>query len=377
MYKLLLVCVAVVMVGMLMFLFLHQRRYVHFNEFNEPHTEWTRIFPTPPPPTPYMPTNTNEAVEPKEYYNEVYEEVIEVVTLPILFPNMPYSANPQTLELLLNGERRTLPVLYVYGYNYISLEKMFYLLGVYYLDIDMEMDKHDFESGYYNEGNDYFRICEISQLLDIRLNWIESRQTLIMDTSLVLNTDEPIFTSEPLPEEIIQLIMGSSFHDNTPFPTSHLAYLTITHANFYGQSQIGHLIIAASIADEVLDIFREIYEARFPIERMRLIDFYDASDYYSMADNNSVGFNFRYIAGTRTISRHGLGMAIDINPIQNPYQRGDTIWPIAGTPYLDRTNVRPGMIIHGDVVHQAFVSRGWIWGGSWRSPLDFHHFERH
>jgi len=198
-----------------------------------------------------------------------------------------------------------------------------------------------------------------------------------MDSSLLLNTGEPIFTSEPLPEEIIQLIMGSSFHDNTPFPTSHLAYLTITHVNFYGQSQIGHLIIAASIADEVLDIFKEIYEARFPIERMRLIDFYDATDYYSMADNNSVGFNFRYIAGTRTISRHGLGMAIDINPIQNPYQRGDTVWPVAGIPYLDRTNVRPGMIIHGDVVHQAFISRGWIWGGSWRSPLDFHHFERH
>jgi len=365
MYKLLLICVAaaVAMVGMLMLLL---QRQEHFENFEAVHIQQISILPTPPPSIPYMPIE-----EPEEYYNEAYEEVIEIVTLPPQFPSMPYSAIPHTLDLLFNGYRITLPVQYIYGYNYVNLEKMFHLSGIF------SMDKHDFESGYYNEGNDYFRICEISQLLGIRLNWIESRQTLIMDTSLVINTGEPIFISEPLPEEIIQLIMGSSFHDNAPFTTSHLAYLTITHANFYGQSQIGHLIVAASIADEVLDIFRDIYEARFPIERMRLIDFYEATDYYSMADNNSVGFNFRYIAGTRTISRHGWGMAIDINPIQNPYQRGDTIWPVAGIPYLDRTNVRPGMIIHGDVVHQAFVSRGWIWGGSWRSPLDFHHFERH
>jgi len=330
MYKLFSICVAIaiVMVGILVFIRLRQR-YVHYYGF-EPvqEVELSSVFPTPPPPIPLIPSIPNvpiDEVEPKEDYKQVYEEVIEA--LPIQLPNMPYYATLRYLDLLFSGQRLTLPVHYIYGYNYVNLKNMSYALDI---SISL-MDKHDFElSGYYNEGNNYFRICNISQLLDIRLNWVESRQTLIMDTSLLLNTEEPIFTSEPLPEEIIQLIMGSSFHDNTPFPTSHLAYLTITHVNFYGQSQIGHLIIAASIADEVLDIFKEIYEARFPIERMRLIDFYDATDYYSMADNNSVGFNFRYIAGTRTISRHGWGMAIDINPIQNPYQRGDTVWPVAG-----------------------------------------------
>ena len=186
----------------------------------------------------------------------------------------------------------------------------------------------------------------------------------------------PIFTSEPLPEHIIEQITGITFHEDTPFDHSFLAYLTVTHANFEGESTIGHLIVAAEISDEVLDIFREIYEYRFPIYSIKLIDYFDASDYLSMAANNSHAFNFRYIAGTTIISRHGFGMAIDINPIQNPYIRGDTIWPAAGAVYLDRNYVRPGMIIRGDVVYRAFTSRGWTWGGNWNVPRDYHHFER-
>jgi len=186
----------------------------------------------------------------------------------------------------------------------------------------------------------------------------------------------PIFTSEPLPEHIIQLITGVTFHESTPFGYDYLTYLTVTHVNFYGESVLGHLIVAADIGDEVLDIFREIYEGGFPIHSIQLIDYFDASDYLSMAANNSHAFNFRYIAGTTTISRHGFGIAIDINPIQNPYIRGDTIWPAAGVDYVDRTNVRPGMIIPGDVVYTAFISRGWTWGGYWTRPRDYHHFER-
>jgi len=189
-------------------------------------------------------------------------------------------------------------------------------------------------------------------------------------------TFETIFTAEPLPYHIIQQITGVSFHQNSHFDYCHLAYLTITHVDFYGYSRHGHIIVAASIADEVLDIFQEIYEYRFPIAGMRLIDYYYALDDYSMAANNSVGFNFRYIAGTTTLSRHAWGMAIDINPIQNPFIRGDVILPVAGRYYLDRSDIRPGMIIPGDVVYRAFTSRGWIWGGHWRVPIDYHHFER-
>ena len=187
---------------------------------------------------------------------------------------------------------------------------------------------------------------------------------------------EPIFTAEPLPDHIIDLITGVTFHENTPFGFDALTYLTITHADFNDESRIGHMIVAAEIGEEVLDIFRELYEIRFSIYQMRLIDYFDADDNLSLEANNSSAFNFRYIAGTTTISRHGFGMAIDINPIQNPYIRGTTILPPAGAAYLDRDNVRPGMIVKGCPVYTAFISRGWIWGGNWTSPRDYHHFEK-
>ena len=194
--------------------------------------------------------------------------------------------------------------------------------------------------------------------------------------SMWIDLSAPIFFREPLPEHIIEFIAGVSFKDYTPFPHSFLTYLTITHVGFDGEDRIGHMIVAAEIGDEVLDIFREIYESGFPIYSMRLIDYFDADDTLSMAANNSSAFNFRHIAGTNVISRHGFGMAIDINPIQNPYARGSKVLPAAGREYLDRSNVRPGMIVRGDAVHRAFTSRGWIWGGNWNTLQDFHHFER-
>jgi len=186
----------------------------------------------------------------------------------------------------------------------------------------------------------------------------------------------PVFTSEPLPDHIIEFITGLTFRDYAPFTTDFLTYLTVTHVDFDGNDQIGHLIVADEIGDEVLEIFQEIYESRFPIHSIRLIDYFDAIDYYSLAANNSSAFNFRYIANTNVISRHGFGMAIDINPIQNPYVRGDNVLPDAGRAYLDRSYVRPGMIIPGDAVYEAFISRGWTWGGNWTLPRDYHHFER-
>jgi len=200
--------------------------------------------------------------------------------------------------------------------------------------------------------------------------------TWLGDRWVNLDVSSPLFTSEPLPNHIIEFITGRSFSENTTFPFSYLTYLTITHVGFDGEDKTGHMIVAAEIGDEVLDIFREIYESGFPIYRMQLIDYFDASDNLSMAANNSHAFNFRNIAGTNILSRHAFGRAIDINPIQNPYISGSYVSPAAGREYLDRTNVRPGMIIKGDAVYRAFTSRGWTWGGDWTSIRDFHHFER-
>jgi len=227
-------------------------------------------------------------------------------------------------------------------------------------------------------GHRYYRISEVADQIDARLHWVGGRRTILVDTHGIYSPAEPVFTMQPIPAHILDIIRHQSFSNyaNAPFDYSFLTYLTVTHIDFSGQRRLGHMIVAAEIGQEVLDIFQEIYEYGFPTYRMRLIDFYGSQDYLSMADNNSVAFNFRYIAGTNRLSRHAFGMAIDINPLQNPYYRNGVIWPVAGYSYLDRNYVRPGMIVPGDVVYRAFTSRGWTWGGRWRSPRDYHHFER-
>jgi len=195
----------------------------------------------------------------------------------------------------------------------------------------------------------------------------------------IIETEEifvPIFKMESIPPEIIQFITGVSYRENDTVSLDMLSYLTISHFDFNGEKQIGNMIVALEVAEEVLEIFEEIFNAEFPIASIRLIDYFEANDNLSLAANNSSAFNFRYIAGTTRLSRHAFGMAIDINPIQNPYIRHGNILPEAGNEYLDRENIRPGMIIPGDVVYNAFVSRGWTWGGHWTDPIDYHHFEK-
>jgi len=312
--------------------------------------------PLPIPPPPIEPT------EPTEYETEEHKPSAIYIPPPPL--RIVY---PTTQRLLYNGIFTTLYGKNIDGVNYFRLSDLQNTLPITYLP-----------SGISNWTEGGYIYVSLRELLayDFRLARIASRNTIKIEPKPPALVGYPVFTAQPLPQHIIDQIMYVSFHPRAPFDLYHLAYLTITHVDFYGYRRQGNLIVAAAIADEVLDIFREIYEGRFPIERVRLIDYYAADDYYSMADNNSVAFNFRYIAGTQTLSRHAWGMAIDINPVQNPFYRDGVILPASGEPYLNRSYVRPGMIVPGDVVYNAFTSRGWIWGGHWRVPLDFHHFER-
>jgi|GEM_PF-3498426 len=292
--------------------------------------------------------------------------------LMLLYAGMPVYAATWTdvpLTLQINARNERITAKNINGVNFIPADLVYKLFHV------APETQSELTGTTINEET-FFSLREIATILGYRIRWVGTRNTVIFETVTSPAISEPIFTMEPLPHDIKTLITNSSFHENTPFGFDFLTYLTISHVDFDGAHQIGHMIVAYEIGQEVLDIFKEIFEARFPIERIRLIDFYNAEDYLSMADNNSVAFNFRVIAGTTTLSRHAFGMAIDINPVQNPYIRGNTIWPAAGAAYTNRDDVRPGMIIRGDAVYNAFISRGWIWGGNWRSPLDFHHFER-
>jgi len=311
------------------------------------------------------------------------EEPVIPTDEPIDYPEpIPRYATPVSLTLLINGTFTPFDAKNIDDAKYFRFLDLQYALEGTLLhegELGQVMCMAG-ESGlpiseYYYNGNLYLNLRGLADFLGFRVAWVASRNTIIIDADNSY-APYPIFTAEPLPEHIIAQITGSSFHPEAPFDYSYLSYVTITHVDFDGVSRLGHIIVAASIAEEVLDIFREIYDYGFPIARVRLIDYYGADDYYSMADNNSVGFNFRVIAGTTRLSRHAWGMAIDINPIQNPFIRDDIIWPVSGSRYLDRTDIRPGMITPGDVVYRAFTSRGWTWGGHWRVPIDYHHFER-
>ncbi|MEG0963581.1 MAG: M15 family metallopeptidase, partial [Lachnospiraceae bacterium] len=134
------------------------------------------------------------------------------------------------------------------------------------------------------------------------------------------------------------------------------------------------------IEEDTLEVFQELYEIEYPIEKMVLIDDYNGSDEESMTDNNSSSFNYRVIAGTTTLSNHSIGCAIDINPLYNPYvkEKDGTliVSPVQGMPYVDRSAKNPYAIQKGDKCCEIFEKHGFTWGGDWESCKDYQHFEK-
>lgn len=182
-------------------------------------------------------------------------------------------------------------------------------------------------------------------------------------------------TAEPLPASVVERMTASgSWTDACPVALEDLAYLRLGFVDFAGAAQTGEMVVAANVADQVIEIFRQLFEAGFPIERMQLVDDYGADDDLSMAANNTSAFNCRAITGGTAFSQHSYGDAIDINPFINPYVRGDLVLPREAATYADRANVRPGMIVPGDVVTSAFAAIGWVWGGDWETLKDYQHF---
>jgi hypothetical protein len=123
-------------------------------------------------------------------------------------------------------------------------------------------------------------------------------------------------------------------------------------------------------------VFRRLYKARFPIRRMRPIDAYGGNDERSLAADNTAAFNCRYAVGPgpKRWSVHAYGLAIDVNPVENPYLESGRVHPRAGKAYLDRTNIRSGMAVRGGLLVSAFRSVGWQWGGRWTGTPDYQHF---
>ncbi len=181
-----------------------------------------------------------------------------------------------------------------------------------------------------------------------------------------------------------RMINGDSYMENCVVPKEDLRYLLVLHKDKDGNTRQGEMIVHKLIAKDVLEIFEELYYAGYPIERMVLPDYYLADDETMMQNNNSSCYNFRFISHTNKLSKHGLGMAVDINTLYNPYHQmiknddgtiTEVIEPAIGKPYLDRTLDFDYKIVKGDLCYTLFTEKGFEWGGDWTDRKDFHHFE--
>lgn len=160
-----------------------------------------------------------------------------------------------------------------------------------------------------------------------------------------------------------------------------LRYVSIQHYNFKGIEKTGELICNKAIAQDLLEIFYELYENQYQIEQIHLIDEYGGDDTLSMQDNNTSCFNYRVVDGTTNLSKHALGLAIDINPFFNPYvvyhDDGTTyISPQGGEAYADRSKEFACKIDENDLCYRLFTEHGFTWGGDWNSCKDYQHFQK-
>jgi hypothetical protein len=153
--------------------------------------------------------------------------------------------------------------------------------------------------------------------------------------------------------------------------------LHVTYWGFDSQAHNGSIVVAATVAEPVVSVFRSLYEHRFPIRRMQPEDAYNGSDPDSMLADNTSGFNCRNAVaiGPPHWSAHAYGTAIDINPVENPYLEGGAVQPANGSAFVDRNNVRAGMAEPNEVLNNAFAAIGWQWGGRWSAP-DYQHFSQ-
>ena len=181
---------------------------------------------------------------------------------------------------------------------------------------------------------------------------------------------QPVFRSEP----VTAARLGSSHRPGCPVAVADLRLVTVTHLRFDGTTGRGQLVVHRDVAAAVVQVFRELLRARFPVAQVRTVEAYGGDDARSMAANNTSAYNCRPTTGGGGWSEHAYGRAVDVNPVQNPYVRGATVLPAAGRAWLDRSRARPGMVLPGGPAVRAFAAVGWAWGGSYRTLKDYQHF---
>lgn len=205
---------------------------------------------------------------------------------------------------------------------------------------------------------------------------LESRYTL-----------EDGFYYEPLSKALRRYVTGVSYPtaledgQEPEIALDDLSYVHILHYDFDGKPAEGELICNSLIAQDLVEIFYELYRNEYRLERVLLIDEYDGDDGASMEDNNTSCFNYRTVDGSSSLSKHALGLAVDINPLYNPYitynhDGSETVAPVSGLSYADRSLSFPYKIDEEDLCYKLFTQHGFTWGGSWNSCKDYQHFQK-
>jgi len=182
------------------------------------------------------------------------------------------------------------------------------------------------------------------------------------------------FQATKLSPELRARVTGVSWHRGCPVGLARLRYLRMTYYGFDGRVHSGEMIVNRSAVRPLRQAFGRLFRSRFPIRRMRLVDDYGGSDYRSIEADNTSAFNCRRATGQSRWSQHAYGLAVDVNPIENPYvSNGRTTHP-ASRRYLDRSRHRRGTAYAGGALVRAFRQIGWGWGGTWSDPTDYQHF---
>ena len=194
------------------------------------------------------------------------------------------------------------------------------------------------------------------------------------------NYDEEFYMTE-ITDEIFERIKGKSYPEGATVSLDDLRWCHVVHYGFDGEIHEGEIIVNKAIAEDTLEIFKELFDIKYEIEKIRLIDEYGADDERSMEDNNSSSFCYRTIAETTVLSNHALGLAIDINTLYNPYvytRKDGTLFlqPENAADYVDREQENPHFIKNGDECYNIFIAHGFTWGGDWNTKKDYQHFEK-
>lgn len=180
-------------------------------------------------------------------------------------------------------------------------------------------------------------------------------------------------TISEIPDDVLA---RSSWVEGCPVGVEDLRYLTMSHHGFDGEVHTGEMIVNVAGAEGVVEVFRALFEAGYPIEQMKVTTLEEIDDHPTGDFNQTGSFACRPAVGSENWSQHAYGLAIDVNPFHNPYLRDDLVIPELASAYTDRDDVRAGMIFDDDVVVRAFAEIGWTWGGDWNSLKDWMHFSR-